>query len=86
MKQLAEHALYTPFDDSTQASQQMHDNLMLDDDYGGLLLDGKPALFKDQSSGTFNMNSTGETMFSKNNSITTVIGSGINIPAGFKPV
>ena len=30
----------------------MHDNLMLDDEYGGLLLEGKPTLFKNQSINT----------------------------------
>ena len=47
----------------------MHDNLMLDDEYGGLLLEGKPTLFKNQSMNSSRSVGLGSsTLFSKSSS------------------
>ena len=69
----------------------MHDNMMLDDEYGGLLLEGKPALFKTQSVNNSSRDNTTYTMLFGQSVSTSAInnlsrGGASNGAAGFKPV
>lgn len=77
----------------------MHDNLMLDDEYGGLLLEGKPTLFKNQSMNSSSCQSAAvgsSTLFGQSvstsaiNSLsrTQLSGAGgvVHQTAGFRPV
>ena len=77
----------------------MHDNMMLDDEYGGLLLEGKPTLFKNQSMNSSNSQSAkvgSSTLFGQSVSTSAInslsrtqltgAGGSVHQPNGFRPV
>ena len=57
MAHLVQHPRYTKLDKSPAALND-HKNLMLDDDYGGLLLAGQPSLLKESTLNSTNQSQT----------------------------